>query len=99
MSHITPEQVRHLATLARIALTEDEVNRLTGELGSIVSAVEKVGEVATPDVEPTSHPIPLGNVFRPDVVGDTLSTEQAMAGAPDHDGSRFRVTAILGEEQ
>jgi aspartyl-tRNA(Asn)/glutamyl-tRNA(Gln) amidotransferase subunit C len=99
MSHITPEQVRHLATLARIALTEDEVNRLTGELGAIVSAVEKVGEVATPDVEPTSHPIPLGNVFRPDVVGDTLSTEQAMAGAPDHDGSRFRVTAILGEEQ
>ena len=99
MSHITPEQVRHLATLARIALTEDEVNRLTGELGAIVSAVEKVGEVATPDVEPTSHPIPLGNVFRPDFVGDTLSTEQAMAGAPDHDGSRFRVTAILGEEQ
>jgi aspartyl-tRNA(Asn)/glutamyl-tRNA(Gln) amidotransferase subunit C len=99
MSHITPEQVRHLATLARIALTDDEVNRLTGELGAIVSAVEKVGEVATPDVEPTSHPIPLGNVFRPDVVGDTLSTEQAMAGAPDHDGSRFRVTAILGEEQ
>jgi len=99
MSHITPEQVRHLAALARIALTEDEVNRLTGELGAIVSAVEKVGEVATPDVEPTSHPIPLGNVFRPDVVGDTLSTEQAMAGAPDHDGSRFRVTAILGEEQ
>jgi aspartyl-tRNA(Asn)/glutamyl-tRNA(Gln) amidotransferase subunit C len=99
MSHITPEQVRHLATLARIALTEDEVNRLTGELGAIVSAVEKVGEVATPDVKPTSHPIPLGNVFRPDVVGDTLSTEQAMAGAPDHDGSRFRVTAILGEEQ
>ena len=99
MSHITPEQVRHLATLARIALTEEEVNRLTGELGAIVSAVEKVGEVATPDVEPTSHPIPLGNVFRPDVVGDTLTTEQAMTGAPDHDGSRFRVTAILGEEQ
>jgi len=99
MSQITPDQVRHLASLARIALTGEEVNRLTGELGAIVSAVEKVGEVATPDVEPTSHPIPLGNVFRPDVVGDTLTTEQAMTGAPDHDGSRFRVTAILGEEQ
>ena len=99
MSQITPDQVRHLASLARIALSEEEVNRLTGELGAIVSAVEKVGEVATPDVEPTSHPIPLGNVFRADVVGDTLTTEQAMAGAPDHDGSRFRVTAILGEEQ
>jgi aspartyl-tRNA(Asn)/glutamyl-tRNA(Gln) amidotransferase subunit C len=99
MSEITAEQVRHLANLARIALTEQEVERLTGELGAIVSAVEKVGEVATPDVEPTSHPIPLGNVFRPDVVGDTLTTEQAMSGAPDHDGSRFKVTAILGEEQ
>lgn len=99
MSNITPDQVKHLASLARIALTDAEVERLTGELGAIVSAVEKVGEVATPDVEPTSHPVPLGNVFRPDVVGDTVTTEQAMAGAPDHDGSRFRVTAILGEEQ
>ena len=99
MSNITPDQVKHLARLARIALTDGEVERLTGELGAIVSAVEKVGEVATPDVEPTSHPVPLGNVFRPDVVGDTLTTEQAMSGAPDHDGSRFRVTAILGEEQ
>ena len=99
MSNITPDQVKHLASLARIALTDAEVERLTGELGAIVSAVEKVGEVATPDVEPTSHPVPLGNVFRPDVVGDILTTEQAMSGAPDHDGSRFRVTAILGEEQ
>ena len=99
MSNITPDQVKHLASLARIALTDAEVERLTGELGAIVSAVEKVGEVATPDVEPTSHPVPLGNMFRSDVVGDTLTTEQAMSGAPDHDGSRFRVTAILGEEQ
>ena len=99
MTNIDQFQVRHLAALARIALTDAEVERLTGELGAIVSAVEKVGEVATPDVEPTSHPVPLGNVFRPDVVGDTLTTEQAMSGAPDHDGSRFRVTAILGEEQ
>lgn len=99
MSEITEEQVRHLASLSRIALTDEEVSRLTGELGDIVSAVEKVAEVATPDVSPTSHPVALGNVFRPDVVGDRLTTEQAMAGAPDHDGSRFRVTAILGEEQ
>ncbi len=58
MSNITPDQVKHLASLARIALTDAEVERLTGELGAIVSAVEKVGEVATPDVEPTSHPVP-----------------------------------------
>ena len=99
MSEITPERVRHLASLARIAVTEPEVARLTDELAAIVRAVEKVQEVATPDVEPTSHPIALGNVVRADVVGDTLTAEQALAGAPDHDGSRFRVTAILGEEQ
>jgi len=99
MTEISHDQVKHLASLARIALTDAEVDRPTGELGAIVDAVDKIGEVAAPDVEPTSHPVPLGNVFRPDVVGDTLTTEQAMSGAPDHDGSRFRVTAILGEEQ
>ena len=99
MTQITPEDVAHLAGLARIALSEKEIARLTGELGAIVSAVESIGEVATDDVAPTSHPLPLGNVFRDDVIGETLTTEQALSGAPDHDGSRFRVTAILGEEQ
>lgn len=99
MSEITPEQVAHLASLARIALTSDEIESLTSELRSIVDDVAKVSEVATPDVPATSHPIPLENVFRDDVPGETLTTEQALAGAPDHDGSRFRVTAILGEEQ
>lgn len=96
---ITPDVVAHLANLARIALTSEEIQKLTGELGAIVDSVAKVSEVATPDVPATSHPIPLSNVFRPDVPGETLTTEQALAGAPDHDGSRFRVTAILGEEQ
>ena len=65
----------------------------------IVDNIAKVSQVATPDVPATSHPIPLENVFRDDVVGETLTVEQALAGAPDHDGSRFRVSAILGEEQ
>jgi aspartyl-tRNA(Asn)/glutamyl-tRNA(Gln) amidotransferase subunit C len=99
MTQITPEDVAHLAGLARIALSEKEIARLTGELGAIVLAVESIQEVATDDVAPTSHPLPLGNVFRDDVIGETLTTEQALSGAPDHDGSRFRVTAILGEEQ
>ncbi|PZE25300.1 MULTISPECIES: Asp-tRNA(Asn)/Glu-tRNA(Gln) amidotransferase subunit GatC [unclassified Curtobacterium] len=99
MPDITSEQVAHLAHLARIALTPDEISRLTGELSQIVESVAKVSEVATPDVPATSHPIPLQNVFRPDEVGQTLTQEQALAGAPDSDGSRFRVTAILGEEQ
>ena len=99
MSGISAEQVAHLASLARIDLTDDEIASLTTELYQIVASVAKVTEVATPEVPATSHPIPLENVFRDDVVGETLTVEQALAGAPDHDGSRFRVSAILGEEQ
>lgn len=99
MSEITPDVVAHLANLSRIALTPEEIEKLTGELGAIVDSVAKVSEVATPDVVATSHPIRLVNVFRPDVPGVTLMTEQALAGAPEHDGSRFKVSAILGEEQ
>jgi aspartyl-tRNA(Asn)/glutamyl-tRNA(Gln) amidotransferase subunit C len=99
MSEITREQVEHLAGLARIALTADEIDRLTGELGQIVDSIAKVSEVASADVPATSHPIPLVNVFRDDVVGETLTQEQALRGAPEHDGSRFKVSAILGEEQ
>lgn len=99
MSEISAEQVAHLAQLARIQLSPEEITSLTAELGSIVDSVAKVSEVATPDVPATSHPIPLVNVFRPDVVGETLTQEQALGGAPEHDGSRFKVSAILGEEQ
>ena len=99
MSEITTDVVAHLANLARIALTPEEITKLTGELSLIVDSVAKVSEVATPDVPATSHPIRLVNVFRDDVPGETLTTEQALAGAPEHDGSRFKVSAILGEEQ
>jgi aspartyl-tRNA(Asn)/glutamyl-tRNA(Gln) amidotransferase subunit C len=99
VSEITPDVVAHLANLARIALTPAEIEKLTGELGAIVDSVAKVSEVATPDVVATSHPIRLVNVFRDDIPGETLTTAQALAGAPEHDGSRFKVSAILGEEQ
>jgi len=99
MSEITPEIVTHLAHLARIALTDDEIARLTGELATIVDSVAKVSEVATPDVVATSHPVPLGTVMRADVPGETLTADQALSGAPERDGDRFKVSAILGEEQ
>lgn len=85
--------------LARIQLSDDEVTQLTGQLDAIVDNIAKVSEVATPEVEPTSHPIAMHNVLREDVVGQTLTTAQALQNAPDADGDRFRVTAILGEEQ
>src|SRR6218665_4171606 len=95
VSEITPEVVRHLAHLARIGLNDDEVQRLTGELAQIVDAVATVQAVATPDVPATSHPIALGAVTRPDVVGETLTPDQALAGAPERDGDYFKVTSIL----
>lgn len=99
MSEITPDLVRHLGVLARIQLNDDEVTLLTGQLDAIVDNIAKVSEVATDDVAATSHPIPLSNVFRPDVVGQTLTREQVLQNAPDAVDGRFRVTAILGEEQ
>lgn len=99
MSEISAEQVAHLAHLARIELSPEEITSLTAELGHIVDSVAKVSAVAGPDVPATSHPIPLVNVFRADVVGQTLTQEQALSGAPEHDGGRFKVSAILGEEQ
>ena len=91
--------MRHLGVLARIALSDEEVERLTGQLSAIVDNVAKVSEVATPDVPATSHPIPLENVFRSDVVGQMLTVEQVLQNAPDATEDRFKVTAILGEEQ
>ncbi len=99
MPDITPEVVSHLAHLARIALTDDEIAKLTGELGQIVDSVAKVTAVATPDVPATSHPIPLGMVTREDVVGVTLTNAQALSGAPASELGQFKVSSILGEEQ
>lgn len=99
MSEITPELVTHLASLSRIDLSPDEITSLTTELGQIVDSIAKVTEVATADVPATSHPIPLVNGMRPDVVGQTLTQEQALANAPESSDGRFVVTAILGEEQ
>jgi aspartyl-tRNA(Asn)/glutamyl-tRNA(Gln) amidotransferase subunit C len=99
VSEITPDLVRHLGVLARIQLSDDEVTQLTGQLDAIVDNIAKVSEVATPDVVATSHPIAMSNVFRPDEVGETLTLEQTLKNAPDAADGRFRVTAILGEEQ
>ena len=85
--------------LARIQLSDEEIERLTGQLDVIVDNIAKVSQVATPDVPATSHPIPLQNVYREDVVGETLTLAQALQNAPDAYDGRFRVTAILGEEQ
>lgn len=98
MPDISADQVRHLADLARIDLSESELTSLTAELQQIVESVAKVSEVATPDVLATSHPIPLTNVLRDDNVVPGLTVEQALSGAPEREGDSFRVAPILGEE-
>lgn len=99
MSEITPDLVRHLGALARIDLDDEEITRLTGQLDAIVDSIAKVAEVAGDDVPATSHPVPLRNVFREDVPGGMLTLDQVLQNAPDASDDRFRVTAILGEEQ
>lgn len=98
MPEITTEQVAHLAELARIALTPDEIDHLTSELQQIVGAVEAVNKVATPDVPATSHPIPLTNIFRADVVQPSLTPAEALSDAPEAQDNMFRVPTILGGE-
>ena len=98
MSEITPDLVRHLASLSRILVTDEEVERLAGELNVIVDAVAEVNKAVSGDVVPTSHPIPMSNVFREDVVTQSLTQEQALSGAPDSADGKFRVAAILDED-
>ena len=98
MAAITREDVAHLGKLARIELAEAELDQLTLQLGDILVAVARVQEVAGEDVPGTSHPLPLINVTRPDVVRPSLTNEQALSGAPSIDQERFKVPQILGEE-
>ena len=98
MSSISTEEVARVAALARIALTDEEIERLAGELDVIASAVAKVNEVARPDVPATSHPIPLTNVLREDVVVEGLDRDELLAAAPAAEDGKFLVPQILGEE-
>jgi aspartyl-tRNA(Asn)/glutamyl-tRNA(Gln) amidotransferase subunit C len=98
MSSLERSDVARLAALARIDMTDHDLDRLSGQLSAIVDAVAKVAEVADSDVVATSHPIPMSNVHREDVVRPSLSQEDALAGAPDAEDGRFRVPQILGEE-
>ncbi|MCO1339470.1 asparaginyl/glutamyl-tRNA amidotransferase subunit C [Kocuria polaris] len=98
MSAISREDVVHLARLAHIEMSDVELDKMTGELAVIVDSIAAVSEAAGDDVPATSHPIPLTNVLREDVVGKTLTPEQALANAPDADENRFKVPAILDGE-
>jgi aspartyl-tRNA(Asn)/glutamyl-tRNA(Gln) amidotransferase subunit C len=95
---IAREEVAHLARLSRLALGEEELDHLAGQLGQIIAAVARIQEVAADGIPPTSHAVPLVNVFRDDVVVPCLGAEKALAQAPAVEQQRFRVPRILAED-
>lgn len=88
---IDREQVLHVARLARLRLTDEEIERMTGELSSILDHIEKIGELDLHDVAATSHVLELENVLRADEPRPSLPRERALAEAPDTDGEGFKV--------
>ncbi len=94
---LSPKDVAKVGSLARLALTEQDLARMTGELSKIVDFVSQLGELDTSSVEPLAHPLDTRNVFREDVPKPSLTTEQVLANAPRHDGSFFLVPAVLGD--
>lgn len=101
MPDITRDEVAHLAMLARIDLDDAELERLAPQLSVILESVASISDAVTGEEEipATSHPMPLTNVFRDDVVTPGLTAEQALSGAPEVEQQRFSVPRILGEEQ
>lgn len=99
MPEISRDDVRHLADLARIDLDDAELDHLAPQLTVILESIASISEVAAEDIPPTSHALPLTNVFREDVVEPCLTAEQALSGAPATEQDRFLVPRILGDEQ
>lgn len=92
---ITIKDVEHVAALARLELSEIEKEQFTGQLNAILKYAEKLGELDTDNVPPTSHVQPITNVMREDVSRPSVGVEKAMRNAPDEDEGQFRVPAVL----
>ena len=96
---ISRDEVAHLADLARIDLSDAELDHLAPQLSVILESVASINDVASDDIPPTSHALPLTNVFREDVVRPGLTADEALSGAPEVEQQRFKVPRILGDEQ
>ena len=95
---LTRQEIAHLARLSRLAVTDEELDLFAGQLDAVLDAVAKVGQAPVDDVAPTTHAVPMTNVFRPDVVRPSLPRDVVLAGAPAAEEGRFRVPRILQEE-
>jgi aspartyl-tRNA(Asn)/glutamyl-tRNA(Gln) amidotransferase subunit C len=92
---LTRADVEHVARLARLALTDDEIERLTGDLAAVLEHAADVAALDLDGVPPTAHPLPLRNVLRADVVRPTLDRDEVLAAAPATEDGRFRVPRIM----
>lgn len=99
MTQITREEVVHVADLARLSLNEEEITKFGAQMESILEHASAVSKIDTTNVVPTSHPLKMQNVFRQDVVGISLSQDQALSGAPNAQDGRFMVPQILDTEE
>ena len=95
---LSREEVLHVARLARLALSDDEVARFGAQLSAILDHAARVSEVAADDVPPTSHALPMSNVFRDDEIRDCLPQEKALSTAPEVEDGRFKVPRIIEEQ-
>ncbi|MFY9586534.1 MAG: Asp-tRNA(Asn)/Glu-tRNA(Gln) amidotransferase subunit GatC [Actinomycetota bacterium] len=95
---LSREEVLHVARLARLALSDDEVSRFGAQLSAILDHAARVSEAAADDVPPTSHALPLSNVFRDDEIGECLPQEKALSTAPEVEDGRFKVPRIIEEQ-
>ncbi|MBV8297278.1 MAG: Asp-tRNA(Asn)/Glu-tRNA(Gln) amidotransferase subunit GatC [Acidimicrobiia bacterium] len=94
---ISPDDVAHVARLARLDLTDEELERFTGQLGAVLEHAADIAALDIADVPPTAHPLPLTNVLRPDEPQASLDRDEVLAQAPATEDGRFRVPRILGE--
>ena len=94
---LSHEEVRHIAELAKLDLTEDEVALYAGQLSNILEYFERLQELDTSHIEPTASVLPLKNVLRPDAATEPLTPERVIANAPDARAHQFRVSAVLDE--
>lgn len=94
---LSKEEVEHVSRLARLAASEEEKEALSRQLSSILSYIEKLNELDTSRIEPTSHVLDLKNVLRKDEVRPCLTPDEALANAPDREGDHFRVPKIILE--
>lgn len=92
---ITRKEVEHVAKLARLALRDEEIDTLTGQLSNILTYVEKLNELDTKNIDPTSHVLPIKNVLREDEVKISLDREKALGNAPDRTEEFFRVPKVI----